>query len=294
MSNENAITPAQEGTAPPAEIASTAVDQVTSDASPQEGNRATPDSESLRLKKAQETRERIEELSARARAGQEYGEFYRQRFEELQQKQSQQPAPVQVEQPEPEPDADVFDDPKEFTKAYAAWSRRETEKAIKRATEQAQTEAKSTAEKAMASAREQERLKSLNDQFAVKSHQFAEKNADYMTTISNPALTFMNGDFLEALKASEKGPELAYHIAKSPQLVARLAGKSVPQRLAELGRIEAELSRPAPPPKVTTAPAPPTPIGGSSAGGEPDPSKMPVKDWMEWRSKQLLAKRQAR
>lgn len=288
MSNEIAATPAQEGTAAPAAEVSPTPEQVTSGAPPTEGTSA--DAPAGERPRAQE---RIEELAAQNKALREYGEFFRQRFEESQ----RQPAPTEAapvqEQPEPEPDADAFDDPKAYTRAHAAWVRKQVTKDTQGLIEQARNEGKTAGEKAYARAREEERLRGLNDQFAVRSHQFAEKNPDYLMTISNPALTFMNGDFLEALKASEKGPEIAFHIGKSPQLVAKLAGKSVPQRLAELGRIEAELSRPAPPPKVTAAPAPPTPIGGG-AGGEVDPSKLSIDDWMSHRTQEIRAKRQSR
>lgn len=286
MSDELAIAPAQEGAAPPAADASPASDQVTSGAAPQAANLAdAPDG--ARPSRAQE---RIEELNARAKAAQEYGEYWRQRFEEQTQRATQAaPAPVQ-ETPDPEPGEDEFDDPKAYTRAYSAWSSRQTEKRIAAVKEQAQKDAETAAEKRFAKAEEERRLRALNDGFGLRQQQFAEKTPDYAETIRNPALTFFNGDVLEAIKSSEIGPQIAYHIAKSPQLVAQLAGKSVPQRLAMLGRIEAELSRPAPPPKVTAAPAPPTPIGGGQ-GGEVDPSKLSIDDWMQHRTKQLMAKR---
>jgi hypothetical protein len=288
----NAIASAQEGAATPAEGTSPVPDQVTSGATPTGGAIAdAPDG--ARPSRAQE---RIEELSARERAATEYGQFYRQRFEELQRQVSQQPAPAAapaVEQPAPEPNADDFDDPKEYTRAHATWVRAEAAKEIKRAVQEAQATAKTEAEKALAKAREEERLRALDDGFGLRQQQFAEATADYWDTVRNPALTFFNGEFLEAIKADEMGPQLAYQIAKDPKVVAKLAGKSVSQRLLELGRIKAELSRPAPPPKVTAAPAPPTPIGGG-AGGEVDPSKLSINDWMQHRTKQILAKRQAR
>lgn len=291
MSDENAIAPAQTGAAAPAETASPAVEQVTSGAAPQAAIADAPAGA-----RSNRTQERIEELSARERAATEYGQFYRQRFEELQRQQSQQPAQAAapaVEQPAPEPNADDFDDPKAYTKAYATWMRAESAKETARAVEKAQATAKTEAEKAHAKAREEERLRTLNDGFGLRQQQFAEKNPEYWDAVRNPALSFFNGDFLDALKASELGPQIALHIAKDPKVVARLAGKSVPQRLAELGRIEAELSRPAPPPKVTAAPAPPTPIGGG-AGGEIDPSRLSIDDWMKHRTQEILAKRQAR
>jgi hypothetical protein len=290
--------PAQESTAAPAAPVSPTEEQVTTGAQPQTGNGATPDSEAhtlteaQRLKKAQETRERIEELAAQNKALREYGEFFRQRYEETRQPPAQATAaPPAQEQPEPEPNADDFDDPKAYAKAYATWTRKENAKEVARAIEQARTEGKSAAEKAFTEAREKERARALDDQFAVRHQEFAQKTPDYMVTISNPALTFMHGEFLGVIKASEKGPELAYYIAKNPQLVARLASKSVPQRLAELGRIEAELSRPPPPPKVTTAPAPPTPIGGGPAQTVKLDEVKDIDEWMARRTKELREKR---
>jgi len=289
MADENnALTSAPEVTAPPTETIET-VEPVTTGAAPQAD--AAPDSEALRAKKAQETRERIEELNARAKAGTEYGEYWRQRFEESQ-KAPAVAAPVQ-DVPDPEPDPDKFDDPKDYTKAYATWLRTESSKETRRAVQEAQTAAKAEAQREFASAKEAERLKSLNDQFGLKQQQFAEKTPGYWDAVRNPALSFFNGDFLEAVKSDEIGPQLAYHIANTPALVAKLASQSVPQRLATLGRIAAELSRPAPPPKVTAAPAPPSPIGGGS-GGEVDPSKLPIDDWMTHRTQEILAKRQKR
>ncbi len=287
MSNEIAATPAQEGTATPAEVASPATEEVTSGAEPKTGAIAeTP--ASARPSRAQE---RIEELSARARAAQEYGEYWKQRFEEHQPKPT--PTPQVTEQSEPEPNADDFLDPKDFTKAYASWSRKETEKTIRKAADEARVAAKAESEQTLSRAREAERLKTLDEGFAGRAQQYAEKNPDFWDAIRNPALKFFNGEFLEAAKASDLGPDVLHHIAKSPKLVAELAGKSVPQRLSMLGRLEAELSRPAPPPKVTAAPPPPAPIGGGQAG-EPDPSKMSIDDWMAWRTKQLRDKRAAR
>jgi len=288
MSNEIAIDPAQEVTVPPTEEVSQTPEEVTSEALPQEGTTAeTP--ASARPSRAQE---RIEELSARSKAAQEYGEYWRQRFEESQQKPQPAPQPVQ-EQSEPEPNADDFLDPKDFTKAYAAWTRKEIEKSNRKAAEDARAAARTESEQTFAKARETERLRALDESFATRAQQYAAKNPDFWDAIRNPALKFFNGEFLEAAKGSDLGPDVLHHIAKSPKLASELAGKSIPQRLAMLGRLEAELSRPAPPPKVTAAPAPPTPVG-SGAGGDTDPSKLPMADWVSWRTKQIQAKGQAR
>lgn len=292
MTDESAA-PAQEGSAPPAEVVAPTTEPVTSGAPPQEG---TPSAESPAGARPNRAQERIEELNDQRRAAVEYGEFWRQRYEaDIQRKAQEAPAAAAPAAPaaDPEPKLEDFDDTAAFTKAYTAWARKEAVREAKDAALAATRESQSNAEKAANRAREAERLKTLDEGFTLRSQEFAEKHPDYYTAISNPALTFFNGEVLEAIKGNEKGPDIAFHIAKDPKLVARLASKSVPQRLAELGRIEAELSRPAPPPKVTTAPTPPTPVGGGS-GGEPDPSKMSTADWMAWRTKQLQANRRGR
>lgn len=286
-------TPANGGTAAPAVTTDPVVEPVTSAAPPDEGTPASPDSEAQRLKRAQETRERIEELNARSKAALEYGEFWRRQFEESQRQAPPAAAAPAAPQPDPEPQADQFEDVTAFVKAHAAWARKET---LAQATREAQNVARQereAAEKAIHKAREEERLGTLDAGFASRSAAFEADAPDYRVAISNPALTFFNGEFLEVIKGHELGPQIAYHIAKTPQLVAKLASQSVPQRLATLGRIEADLTRPAPPPKVTTAPTPPTPVGGGS-GGEPDPSKMTTAEWMSWRTKQKMAQRRAR
>ena len=94
----------------------------------------------------------------------------------------------------------------------------------------------------------------------------------------------------EALVDSEHGPALAYHLAKHPEVLARL--NSLPQRQAdrELGRLEATLSAPAaapadPPARTTQAPKP---AGVNLSQGRSvanDPSKMSVEDYIAHRSK---------
>ena len=291
MSDETAIAQAQQGTAAPAEGTSPAPEQVISEAAPQAAV-ASPDSEAQRLKRAQETRERIEELNAGKKAAIEVAEYWRKKFEEGQ----QQPAPAVAAAPEtvdPEPNPDDFDDSKAYTKAWATWYDKRSEKRIQGIAAEAQKQAESAAERKLAKAAEEKRLHELNDGFALRQFNFEQQTPDYADVIRNPALTFFNGDFLEAIKGSEIGPQLAYQIGKDPKLIASFAGKSIPQRLAALGRLEADLSRPAPPPKITAAPAPPTPIGGG-AGGDVDPSKMSINDWMNWRTKQIRERAKSR
>lgn len=107
-----------------------------------------------------------------------------------------------------------------------------------------------------------------------------------MRTSSAP----MTQAMAEAIRESEFGPKVAYHLAQNPEVAARLAQLSPLAAAREIGKLEASLSTTAanPPPvkKITSAPTPPTPVGsGRSTTG--DPGKMSQADYMEWRKSAL-------
>lgn len=98
----------------------------------------------------------------------------------------------------------------------------------------------------------------------------------------------------EAIKESEIGPRLAYHLAQNPEVAAKLASMSPLAAAMEIGKIGASLSTAAasPPPqkRITSAPIPPTTVGsGKSTSG--DPGKMSQADYMEWRKTALKESR---
>ena len=89
---------------------------------------------------------------------------------------------------------------------------------------------------------------------------------------------------------SERGPELAYHLAKHPDVLERLNGMTERQADRELGRLEASLQVPAaapaePPARTTQAPKPATPAASQGRSVALDPSKMSVEEYAAWRSK---------
>jgi hypothetical protein len=69
---------------------------------------------------------------------------------------------------------------------------------------------------------------------------------------------------IEEVRDSDKGPELAYHIAKTPGLAAELNALSPRDAAREIGRLEAKLSLPQPR-KQTQAPAPIAPLKGGAS-----------------------------
>ena len=98
----------------------------------------------------------------------------------------------------------------------------------------------------------------------------------------------MSAAMAEAIKDSDIGPKVAYHLAQNPDIATRLSRLEPMAAAREIGRLEASLSvKTEPTPKrITTAPTPPTPIGsGRSTTG--DPGKMSQADYMEWRKTHL-------
>jgi len=100
----------------------------------------------------------------------------------------------------------------------------------------------------------------------------------------------MSHAMAEAIKGSDIGPKVAYHLAQNPEVAAKLSRLEPMAAAREIGRLEASLSvkaeAPPAPKRITSAPTPPTPVGsGRSTVG--DPGKMSQADYMEWRKTAL-------
>jgi hypothetical protein len=85
----------------------------------------------------------------------------------------------------------------------------------------------------------------------------------------------------DLIQESEKGPQLAYHLAKNPAQLRELNRMSPLSAAREIGRLEARLSLPTP--KTTTkAPAPVTSVKG---GAKPAPQLgKTMSDYERWRN----------
>lgn len=100
-----------------------------------------------------------------------------------------------------------------------------------------------------------------------------------------------------ALIDSDIGAEVAYYLASNPDLYEKINNPNMsPLQLAkEIGRIEATLDVKAKPdeqtvakekPKLPSAPAPITPVGGSKKSGTFDRENASYEEYSEWRRKQ--------
>ena len=99
-------------------------------------------------------------------------------------------------------------------------------------------------------------------------------------------------DVIEEIKASDKSPLLAYHLAKNPDKLRELNSMSTVELAREIGRLEGSLRMPAGK-KQTTAPPPP---GNLKGGAAPHVDLSQVDDMNEFadRLKKDLAKRAGR
>lgn len=95
----------------------------------------------------------------------------------------------------------------------------------------------------------------------------------------------------EELRESDKGPALAYHLAKNPHIAAELNSLDPRSVAREVARIEARLDSPAPR-KQTAAPAPlNTPKGGSAKPVNERTGPDDMNAFAKWLNKSREAKR---
>lgn len=88
---------------------------------------------------------------------------------------------------------------------------------------------------------------------------------------------------LESILDSDSGPQLAYHLAKNPELAEQLNAMTPVQAAREIGRLEAQLAHPktetTPPKRTTNAPAPITPVRGSNGQFTKSAEQMSDAEW---------------
>ncbi len=229
---------------------------------------ADPESEAPK----QRAKERIEQVIAERNAAKEYGEYWRQ-----QALANVVPATAPAE-PTPQPTIEQFDyDPDKFAKATVDWATKEAKSAA--------TEAVKTQLDVQAKATRQADLQTKWEERAAK---FTEDHPDYHAVVTNPTIK-MTSEMVEVMAESDKGPEMAYHLGLNPDKAARIARMSTVQQAAAIGRLEAEVSKPAPKPQLTSAPTPPTSVGGQQP--TVDVMELPIEDYMAQERARLFEKR---
>lgn len=85
---------------------------------------------------------------------------------------------------------------------------------------------------------------------------------------------------IEAVRESELAPKLMVHMAAHPEEVLRIAKLPPARQAAEIGKLEVRISTA---PKVSKAPPPIEPIGGSKGSLSKNPAEMTDAEYSRWR-----------
>ena len=170
---------------------------------------------------------------------------------------------------ETEPKETDFEDLTEYAIAKAAWKL--SSKAAAREESEAAERAKAAEDRQTAARREAwlETVAASRDKYQ-----------DFEAVVNNPNVQIAR-HVADLIVESDLGPDLAYSIASNPAEAARISALEPLAAAREIGRLEATLSRAAPP-RQSKAPPPIKPVnaGGSAAR---DPSEMTATEYRAWR-----------
>lgn len=118
-----------------------------------------------------------------------------------------------------------------------------------------------------------------------KEEELRNKYDDFDQVVYNPSLTITNV-MAETIKESDVGPEVAYYLGSNPKEAARISRLSPFLQAKEIGKIEVKLTENPPTKKVSSAPAPITPITVKTSGNvsydTTDPRSVKAMSTSEW------------
>lgn len=129
--------------------------------------------------------------------------------------------------------------------------------------------------------------------FRERTMALSDRFADIEAKVLNDPTLPIDGATAEILMDSERGPEVAYHLATNRHELQRIQQMPPLARAREIGRIEAILSAPKPK-TVTNAPKPVPVVSGGSSKVTKDPEKMTMEEWVEHERKRMARTAQQR
>jgi hypothetical protein len=220
--------------------------------------------------------ERITGLLGDNQALRSYGEQMRQINLSLQQQVSA--VPQEPEKPDRQPTLEDFDhDPDKFAQANNAYIARQVNRQVDSKVDKAFTLREAANEEA-----------AIEAQWQGNNSKYAAENPDYAAVLNLPVLPIaLSNDMLKTIKESDDGPAIAHHLVKNPDVAAKISRMNDRQTIRAITKIERDLSSPKV--KPTSAPTPPTPVGGQHP--TIDLMEMPINDWMASERKRLAEKR---
>lgn len=187
--------------------------------------------------------------------------------------QSQQTPVQSVSEPPAKPNLADFTDYETYIEALTDWK-----------TTQKISEAVHQQRSATVQERQQAEAMELAKGWANKQETVRKSIADY-DEVMGGADTVVAPYITDAILTSDRGPEVAYHLAKNSALAEKLNRLSPIAAAREIGRIEAALEKSSPG-TSRSAPPPPARTTRSSATIPGDPAKMDHEAYRAMRAKQ--------
>lgn len=111
----------------------------------------------------------------------------------------------------------------------------------------------------------------------------ADAFPDFQGAVQTLDALGISQESVESILGMDDAHKVLYTLGKNPEEAARILSLPPLQQGRELERLALKAAQPAPK-AVSNAPAPITPVDGSTTV-ETDPSKMSMEDWAKWREK---------
>lgn len=211
---------------------------------------------------------RFSELTARAKAAEQYAA----RLEHMLERFQQPAQPPQPEQPQGKPTREQFDyDEDRYLEALTDWKLQERL--------QRQQEESYKRQREVESHRRQQDYSTRVEKTNVAG---MTKYGDYdAVVLENPELVVTN-IMADAMTMTDVGADIAYHLGKHPQEAQRISQLPPQAQILEIGYLATKLKTPAP--KRTTSAPPPIEAVGARGVAEFDPEKLSTKEWIKLRN----------
>jgi hypothetical protein len=117
----------------------------------------------------------------------------------------------------------------------------------------------------------------MDSVYAERLEDFKKVAPDFDKVVGQVTGYTLHDAALDLIRASEKGPEIAYHLAQNPARIRELNAMSPVDAARHIGRLEERLSRPTPK-RQTSAPPPVKPLAGGAA---PKSQEADLAAWMK-------------
>lgn len=217
----------------------------------------------------------------RAQLAEQEAKNLRARLDEVEKKQTGQQQNANGKAPDPEkvPELSDYETLDEYTEAKVLYRLEQKRK-----------------EQEIAKQKEQEanRIGEVNRKFNNRLQKFMDNYPDYTEIVSSSQIN-LHESVIEAIKESEVGPAIAYHLAKNEEDLEKISKMNNFSAIREIGKLEAKITSNVPQPKikqkqVTQAPEPIKPVNNLTTPEKKDYNTMPISEYMKVRNSETFLK----